>query len=360
VFDGDRGTGHTVRIESKTSSSSQSRLANRKEESPPMSMSRIGAGHGIGWVFLGAMASVALVWAIGNGCRAADAPESPQTIPLWPNGVPGSQGTDPDKDVPTLTVWPPKAELATGSAVVVCPGGGYGMLAMDHEGKQVAEWLNSLGITAFVLKYRLGPRYHHPAMLQDAGRAIRTVRAKAGEWKLDPHKIAILGFSAGGHLASTAGTHFDAGKPDADDPIERVSSRPDRMILVYPVIALATPFGHTGSLKNLLGDQPSPELVESLSNERQVSKETPPTFLVHTDADKGVPAENSLLFALALRKAGVPVELHLFERGTHGLGLGGGTAAFRIPADPAFKAWPKLCETWFKNQGFLDSSSGSN
>ena len=208
---------------------------------------------------------------------------------------------------------------------------------MDHEGKQVAEWLNSLGIAAFVLKYRLGPRYHHPAMLQDAGRAIRTVRAGAAHWGLDPHKIAIIGFSAGGHLASTAGTHFDAGKPDAEDPIERVSSRPDRMILVYPVIALATPYGHAGSLRNLLGDNPSQELVESLSNERQVTKETPPTFLAHTNADKGVPAENSLLFALALRKAGVPVELHLFERGQHGLGLGGGTAQFKIPPDPAFQ-----------------------
>ncbi len=228
------------------------------------------------------------------------------------------------------------------------------MLAVEHEGKQVAEWLNSLGVAAFVLKYRLGPRYHHPAMLQDAGRAIRTVRAESIRWGLDPHKIAIIGFSAGGHLASTAGTHFDAGKPDAEDPIERVSSRPDRLILVYPVIALATPYGHAGSVRNLLGDNPTQELVESLSNERQVTKETPPTFLAHTNADTGVPAENSLLFALALRKAGVPVELHLFERGQHGLGLGGGTAQFKIPSDPAFKLWPKLCETWLKNQGFLE------
>ena len=325
-----------------------------------MSLSRIGTRHGIGRVILGAMASVASIWPVGNDCRAAEPIKAPQVIPIWTHDAPGSKGTDPDKDVPTLTIWRPKADMATDSAVVVCPGGGYGMLAMDHEGKQVAEWLNSLGITAFVLKYRLGPRYHHPAMLQDAGRAIRTVRANAGQWKLDPHKIAILGFSAGGHLASTAGTHFDAGKPDADDPIERVSSRPDRMILVYPVIALATPYGHSGSLRNLLGDKPSPEMIESLSNERQVSKETPPTFLAHTNADKGVPAENSLLFTLALRKAGVPVELHLFERGPHGLGLGDGTASFRVPAEPSFKAWPKLCETWLKNQGFLDSSLGLN
>jgi acetyl esterase/lipase len=282
-----------------------------------------------------------------------------ETITLWPNGAPGAKGSDRDKDVPTLTLYRPSPDIATRSAVVVCPGGGYGMLAMDHEGTQVARWLNSVGITAGVLKYRLGPRYHHPAMLDDAGRAIRTVRANAEKWKIDPHKIAILGFSAGGHLASTAGTHFDAGKPDADDPIDRVCSRPDRMILVYPVIALATPYGHKGSLRNLLGENPSSELVESLSNERQVTKETPATFLAHTNADAGVPAENALLFALALRKAGVPVELHLFERGPHGLGLGDGAANFRVPAEPSFKAWPKLCETWLSNQGFFERAAAS-
>ena len=303
---------------------------------------------------------VACVCATMGRARASVQAEPDEIVTLWPQGTPGAKGDDPDKDVPTLTVWLPRPETATGSAVVVCPGGGYGGLAMDHEGKQVAGWLNSLGITAFVLKYRLGPRYHHPAMLQDAGRAIRTVRAGAKKWKLDPHKIAIIGFSAGGHLASTAGTHFDAGKPDAADPIERVSSRPDRMILVYPVIALATRYGHTGSLRNLLGDKPPRDLVESLSNERQVTKETPPTFIAHTNADTGVPAENSLLFTLALRKAGVPVEMHLFERGPHGLGLGDGVAAYHVPAEPSFKAWPKLCETWLKNQGFLDSSSGSH
>ena len=177
-----------------------------------------------------------------------------QVIILWPGGAPRAKGNDPEQDIPTLTVWLARPEAATGAAVVVCPGGGYGMLASDHEGRQVAEWLNSLGVSAFVLKYQLGPRYHHPAMLQDAGRAIRTVRALGQKWGVDPRRIAILGFSAGEHLASTAGTHFDAGKPDAEDPVERVSSRPDRLILVYPVIALATPYGHSGSTKNLLGD----------------------------------------------------------------------------------------------------------
>jgi acetyl esterase/lipase len=296
----------------------------------------------------------------GHGSQSlGDEPAARPVIPLWPQGAPGAKGTDADKDVPTLTIWLPPAEKATGASIVVCPGGGYGMLAVDHEGKQVAEWLNQLGIAAFVLKYRLGPRYHHPAMLQDAGRAIRTVRARAPEWGLDPKRIAILGFSAGGHLASTAGTHFDAGKPDSDDPIERVSSRPDRMILVYAVIALATPYGHSGSLKNLLGEKPAQELIESLSNERQVIKDTPPAFLAQTNADTAVPAENSLLFAMALRKAGVPVELHLFERGPHGLGLGGGTPKFRVPPEPSFQAWPKLCETWLKNQGFLDRPPSS-
>jgi acetyl esterase/lipase len=291
----------------------------------------------------GVVATVLVFGLLSVPAFAAD----PQTVPLWPDGAPGAKGDDPKLDVPTITLYRPEPDKATGASVVVCPGGGYGGLAMDHEGKQVAEWLNSLGVTAFVLKYRLGPRYHHPAMLQDASRAIRTVRAKAraGEWGLDPERVAILGFSAGGHLATTAGTHFDAGKPDAADPVERESSRPDRMILAYPVIALATPYAHQGSKRNLLGQDPPEDLVNSLSNETQVSRDTPPTFLVHTDADTGVPAENSLLFALALRKAKVPLELHVFEKGRHGLGLGGG--------DPAFAAWPKLCETWLKNQGFL-------
>jgi acetyl esterase/lipase len=304
---------------------------------------------------LAVVGMIACGWTSAGEVQKVDS--SLSVIPLWPKGTPNPKGSDPDKDVPTITAYLPRPEAATGAAVVVCPGGGYGMLAADHEGKQVAEWLNSLGVTAFVLKYRLGPRYHHPAMLEDAGRAIRVVRARAVTWGIDPHKIAIIGFSAGGHLASTAGTHFDAGQPDAEDPVERVSSRPDRLILVYPVIALATPFGHSGSLRNLLGDHPARELVESLSNERQVTKETPPTFLAHTNADTGVPAENSLLFALALRKAGVPVELHLFERGTHGLGLGNGAAQFKIPPDPAFQMWPQLCETWLKNQGFLDKKT---
>jgi acetyl esterase/lipase len=300
------------------------------------------------------LVSAIAAWSAASVSRADQPAAAHPVVELWPGGAPGAKGTDSDKDVPSITVWLPSPELGTGSAVVVCPGGGYAMLAADHEGKQVAEWLNSLGIAAFVLKYRLGPRYHHPAMLDDAARAIRTVRANAAKWKVDPGRVAILGFSAGGHLASTAGTHFSEGKSDAADPVERLSSRPDRIILVYPVISLATPYGHRGSLRNLLGENASQELIDSLSNEKQVTKNTPPTFLAHTNADSGVPAENSLLFAMALRKAGVPVELHLFERGQHGLGLGHGAPQFKIPAEPSFEIWPKLCETWLKNQGFID------
>jgi acetyl esterase/lipase len=286
----------------------------------------------------------AVVWfGLAAQATADEGTPDPQTIPLWPQGAPGAVGSEP-RDTPTLTVYLPKPEAATGASVVICPGGGYGGLA-DHEGRPVAEWLNRLGVAGIVLKYRLGPRYHHPAMLQDAGRAIRTVRARAEEWKLDPKRVAILGFSAGGHLASTAGTHFDAGRDDAADPIERQSSRPDRMILIYPVVALATPYAHAGSRRNLLGDQPTPDVLTSLSNETQVTAQTPPAFLVHTFEDTAVPVENSLLFVMAMRKAGVPVELHLFEKGRHGLGLGGG--------DPAFKAWPDLCAAWLKGQGFL-------
>jgi acetyl esterase/lipase len=219
------------------------------------------------------------------------------------------------------------------------------MLADNHEGRQVANWLNSLGIAAFVLKYRLGPRYHHPIELGDAQRAIRLVRAQATQFGVAPDRIGIMGFSAGGHLASTAGTHFDAGDAAASDPIDRASSRPDFLVLGYAVISFTTPYTHQGSLKNLLGDHPDPKLVENLSNELQVTSRTPPTFLFHTNEDKGVPAENSVLFYLALRKAGVPAEMHIFERGPHGVGL--------ALADPALAMWPTLLANWFRERGLL-------
>lgn len=276
------------------------------------------------------------------GLFAASAEAAPGTpIVLWPGGAPGAKGTDP-LDIPTLTPYMPSKENATGAAIIICPGGGYTHLA-DHEGGPVAEWLNSIGVTAFVLKYRLGPRYQHPAPLLDAARAIRLVRTRAGEWALDPERVGILGFSAGGHVASTLGTHFDSGKPGATDPIDRVSSKPSLMILIYPVITMREKT-HAGSKQNLLGNNPSPELVTLLSNDEQVTKDTPPTFLVHTTTDTAVPVENSISFATALRKAGVPFELHLYERGPHGFGLG--------REDPILATWPDRCAAWLRVHGF--------
>jgi len=195
---------------------------------------------------------------------------------LWPDGAPGAMGNE-DIDKPTLTPYLVPAGRGTGTAVVVCPGGGYQHLAMDHEGDQVARWLNSLGVAAFLLRYRLGPKYHHPVELGDAQRAIRTVRGRAEEFRVMPDRVGIMGFSAGGHLASTAGTHFDAGNAASADRIERLGSRPDFLILGYPVISFGT-YAHKGSLKALLGDNPDPKLVENLSNELQVTAQTPPTF----------------------------------------------------------------------------------
>ncbi|MBN2293136.1 MAG: alpha/beta hydrolase [Pirellulales bacterium] len=267
---------------------------------------------------------------------------------LWPDGAPGAKGDKPD-DKPTLTICLPDAAKANGAAVVICPGGGYGNLAVDHEGKQIASWLNSMGVAGFILEYRHRRRgYGHPAPLQDAQRAIRTVRARAKEFKIDPKRIGIMGFSAGGHLASSAGTHFDAGDPNATDLIQRVSCRPDFMILCYPVIAFDEPYTHRGSQYNLLGKDADPALVKKMSSEKQVTKDTPPTFLFHTDEDKGVPAENSVMFYLALRRAGVPAELHIYRRGPHGIGLN------RQPGATA--TWPKRAEEWMKEMGFFKGS----
>jgi acetyl esterase/lipase len=271
----------------------------------------------------------------------------PKADLLWPNGAPGAQGNE-DIDQPSLAPYIVPAGRGTGTAVVVCPGGGYRGLAMDHEGDQVAKWLNSLGVSAFVLKYRLGPKYHHPVELGDAQRAIRTVRAKAAEYRVAPDRVGIMGFSAGGHLASTAGTHFDAGDASAADPIDRAGSRPDFLVLGYPVISFTTPYTHKGSLQNLLGDNPDPKLVESLSNELQVTAQTPPTFLFHTTADTTVPVENSVLFYLALRKAGVPAEMHIYERGPHGLGL--------APLDEALSSWPSRLAAWMRVHGLLNGA----
>ena len=277
---------------------------------------------------------------------AAAAPsQTPIEQILWPNGAPGALGAAP-KDRPKLLVWPAKQDDGETPAVVVCPGGGYGHLAMDHEGKQIATWLNSIGVTAAVLDYRhRGKGYGHPAPLRDAQRALRVVRANAASWRIDPKRVGVLGFSAGGHLASSVCVHHDGGGGEDSDPVERMSCRPDFAVLCYAVLAFDRPFTHRGSQRNLLGEDAAAPLVAEMSSERQVDANTPPTFLWHTTADRAVPVENSLAYYAALRRAGVPCELHCFEHGRHGIGLGRGLAA---------SAWPRLCRRWLVARGVLD------
>jgi acetyl esterase/lipase len=247
--------------------------------------------------------------------------EASNVIPLWANGAPGALGTDPVKDVPTLTVYLPAPETATGAAMIVCPGGAYSHLAA-HEGKDYALWLNQQGIAGLVLKYRLGSAgYRHPVMMEDVQRAIRLARFHADDWKINPKLVGVMGSSAGGHLAATAMTHFDAGHADAPDPIDRLSCRPDLGVLCYAVITMG-PLSHTGSRENLLGKEPAPELVALMSNELQVTKETPPCFIWGTADDRTVPIANSIMFADALAKNKVPFEIHIYQHGPHGQGLG--------------------------------------
>jgi acetyl esterase/lipase len=263
---------------------------------------------------------------------------------LWPKGAPGAVGEE-ERDKPSITPFLAPEDKATGAACIVCPGGGYGGLMTSYEGDEVCQWLNGIGIHAFTLRYRLGPRYHHPAMMNDVNRAVRMVRARAAEWKVDPDKIGVWGFSAGGHLAATAATHFDDGKADAEDPVEKVSSRPNYAIMTYPVISLVQPYTHMGSTKNLLGDKVNDmELRAFLSPEKQVTAKTPPCFLMHTFEDV-VSAENSIDFYTALKKANVPAELHVYEKGKHGYGLG--------LKDPVLKSWPERLTDWLKVRGML-------
>lgn len=277
-----------------------------------------------------------------SSCGVLQAAE-PKTELLWPAGAPGALGDEP-KDKPTLIIYLP--DKPVGAGVVICPGGGYGNLAMDHEGRQIGQWLNEHGIAGFICDYRHRSKgYGHPAPLLDAQRAIRTVRARAKEFGVDPGKVGILGFSAGGHLASTALTHFDAGDENSADPIMRVSSRPDFGILCYPVIAFDQPITHRGSQRNLLGEGAPAELVASLSNEKQVTDQTPPCFLWHTYEDRGVPPENSLAFYQALVSRKVPAELHIYEKGRHGLGLAKDT--------PGTRDWPAACIAWLRGRGVI-------
>ena len=273
---------------------------------------------------------------------AADSPTAPAEVLLWSEGAPGAVGTEA-LDQPSIRIYQPTT--ANGTAVVVCPGGGYGGLAIDHEGHQVAQWFNSFGVTAVVLKYRLAPRYRHPSPLLDVQRAIRHVRANAEALKVSAKRIGVMGFSAGGHLASTVSTHFDAGKADATDPTDRVSCRPDFSILAYPVIDLLENFAHKGSAKNLLGDNPDPELLKSLCNQTQVSDQTPPTFLFHTTGDSSVPPQNSLVYYAACVAHKVPCELHIYQNGPHGVGLASG--------DPVLGTWKERLADWLKSNGLL-------
>jgi len=258
---------------------------------------------------------------------------------IWPDGAPGAVGNNA-ADKPSISIHLPPSGKANGTAVVICPGGGYGALMMSYEGHDIARWLNSQGITGIVLKYRVSP-YRHPAPLQDSQRAIRIVRARAEKLGIDPTRIGIMGFSAGGHLAATVGTHFDVGDPKATDPVDRMSCRPDFLVLVYPVISMG-PKGHAGSTANLLGKAPSAALIDLLSNEKQVTDKTPPTFLAHAKTDQMVPSENSALFAAACKSHNVPFEYFELERGAHGLGCGKGAE---------WAAWQTKCSDWFQARG---------
>ena len=274
----------------------------------------------------------------------ADEEMGAEVIPLRA-GDPPVPAEERDGGASSLAVFLPEAAKAMGAAVLVCPGGGYGFIANNHEGVQVAEWFNARGVAAFVLRYRHAPYHRHPAPLEDAQRAMRMIRARAAEWRVDPGRIGVMGFSAGGHLAATLGTHHDVGNPAAADPVERLSCRPDFLILCYPVITTCPPHAHVGSRNNLLGENPDPALVELMANERQVTADTPPAFLFHTDNDAGVPPENSVLFYLALKKAGVPAELHIYADGPHGIGLG--------LHDPVIGSWPERLTDWLRVRNII-------
>lgn len=275
-------------------------------------------------------------------------------IPLWPEGVPnakpnlGAETLDEGRigrvSVPTLTWQAPTTPRPNGTAVILCPGGGYGSLSLDFEGTQYANWLTSLGVTTFVLKYRLRD-FGHPAPLQDVLRAVRLVRSRAAEFGVNPTRIGIVGSSAGGHLAACAGTLFDHAAGRTGAALDATDARPDFLVLLYPVISMVGPAAHTGSRRALLGPDASDELIRLMSPELQVTTRTPPTLLIHTQADDVVPIENSILFFQALTRAGVPAEFYAFEHGPHGIGLtaGHGTAS----------SWPKRTEEWLRSRGLL-------
>ena len=290
----------------------------------------------VGWMFATAQSAFAV---------------GPEALPLWSQGAPHAQGSE-ESDTPTIRAYLPQ-ELdggkSTGAGVVICPGGGYGILAMDHEGHQLAKWFQKNGVAGFVLRYRHAPKYRHPVPMEDAQRAIRYVRANAAKLGVDAGRVGIMGFSAGGHLSATVATHFDDGNSEAKDVVDRQSCRPDFAALCYPVVSLAAPYAHKGSGRNLFGPDVDQEKLESLSNEKHVTAETPPTFLFHTAEDKGVDAQNSIAFFLALRKAGVASEMHIYQDGPHGVGM--------APADPAVFGWRDRLLDWMRGSGFLSATA---
>ena len=279
-------------------------------------------------------------------------------IPLWNGDIPNSQKSDEQELVestdskriytvqtPTLEVYLPTKRNATGQAVIICPGGGYHYLTYDFEGTDIAKWFNSKGITAFVLKYRLpgskSIKVSYQAPLQDAQRAIRIVRSQAKKWHVNPNKIGVIGFSAGGHLASTLGTQFDKPNTFKETAIDTISARPDFMALIYPVVTMKMDYTHKGSRTNLLGDNPSEDLVNKYSNELQVTKNTPPTFIVHAEDDNSVPVENSLQLYKALKDKGIKTEMHLYPYGGHGFGSALGKGRL--------EKWPDRLYDWLQS-----------
>lgn len=276
-----------------------------------------------------------------------------ETVRLWDGDAPYAQGKE-DKDIPTLTIFLPAKEKANGSAVIVCPGGGYWMLADKLEGSEYAQFLANHGVTAFLLKYRLASSgYRHPAMWMDAARAIRYVRFNGQKWGVDVNKIGIIGSSAGGHLVSSVLTHYELENPKVTDPIDRLSSRPDFGILCYPVITSGE-FANKGTIEHLLGKEPSEGMLEYVSSEKQVDKNTPPCFIWHTFEDEIVPVENSLFFAAALRKAGVPFDLHIYEKGIHGLALAGERyKSVEGMAEAEYHPWTHDLLYWLKARGII-------
>jgi acetyl esterase/lipase len=274
---------------------------------------------------------------------------SAEPIRLWEGDAPGALGKA-DQDIPTLTAFLPAAGTANGTAIVICPGGGYGGLAA-HEGEGYAEFLAGKGVACFVLKYRLGSKgYRHPVMMHDVQRAIRLVRTNAAKWAVDPARIGVMGSSAGGHLATTSVTHFDSGKADSTDAVDRTSCRPDFGVICYGVISMEDGVTHGGSKNNLLGKDPAANLVDLLSNDKQVTKDTPPCFVWTTGEDKAVLPENSFRFVQALRKNGIAFDFHVYEKGPHGIGLSPGKNG--VPAGDVHP-WGKDLVFWLQQHGWV-------